>query len=242
MKEELKNNEPVWKRNMQMSLFHKSLLQKFDLDKQILKSYLKRIEIWESYKCDTFTTPPHNEGSLIHLHDSTYTVFTPISENWETYLTTQVEKIALKYKAQDFQHLVKKSKKGKKAKNLHRVLIIQKQIQRLGSEIKKNYDYHLVERVKMLARELQALLTYFYTRQKKFVYFLRRSISKIIFVVRDLRRYFRARVRFLFKDLPDFSGSEEEEVKLSTATNGQLLFLNFQNQRDVLYKVFSRCT
>lgn len=222
------------------NIYHESFLEKLQVDKKVLKKTVTRIEGIELLYSNIAVSPISRREPSINTwhHPHFFDFFT--NADWQADLRTEVEKIALKYSREDFKHLVKKSKKGKKARKLNRILIIQQQIKILAAEISEHFDYSLVCQVRRLAQELHALLSFYYTKQKRYLYFLKLSRSNFNHVIRDLRLHFRNTVRLIFKDLPDFSGSEEEEVKLSTVTNGQLLFLTSQTRKNVQHSVFNK--
>ena len=117
----------------------------------------------------------------------------------------------------------------------NRISTINEELRTLKLELKKKFSTQLLNKIRKLVQELYSIISFFFTKQRKYVKCLRVSLYGSL--IRDIRKTYRHTIQIIFKNLPDFSGCEEE-AKFTTIVNFKPLFLNKQNNH-VQYKVFT---
>jgi hypothetical protein len=117
-----------------------------------------------------------------------------------------------------------------------RIAAINDEIRALRLELKKKCSIETIQQIRKLVQELHSIISFYLSEQRKYVKRLRMSLCGS--TVRDIRKTFRQTIQIIFKNLPDFSGCEEE-AKFTNIVDFKPLFL-FNNQKHhVQYKVLT---
>lgn len=116
-----------------------------------------------------------------------------------------------------------------------RISAINEELRILRSELKKKFSVKLFQQIQRLVKELHSIISFYFTEQKKCVKRLRVSVYGLF--VRDIRKTFRRTIQIIFKNMPDFSGCEEE-AEFTSTVNFKPLFLIKQNNH-VQYRIFT---
>lgn len=91
-----------------------------------------------------------------------------------------------------------------------RIKDINESLRKLRRKLKKRFNFSLLQEIRSLVAELYNLISFHYNQQRKYVKRLR--VKLFGGVIRDIRNVYRHTVQTIFKNLPDFSGCEEEFV------------------------------
>lgn len=116
-----------------------------------------------------------------------------------------------------------------------RVSAINEELRILKLELKKKFSVKLFQQIQHLVKELHSIISFCFSEQKKHVKRLRVSLFRPL--IRDIRKTLRQTFQIIFKNLPDFSGCEEE-AEFTTTVNFKPLSLNKQKSY-VQYKIFT---
>lgn len=116
-----------------------------------------------------------------------------------------------------------------------RIASINEDIRVLKLELKRDFSTELLNEIRSLVKELYSIISFFFNKQKKHVKRLRVSLCGSL--IRDIRKTYRQTIQFIFKNLPDFSGCDDE-AELTSTENFKPLFLIKQNNH-VQYRIFT---
>ena len=118
-----------------------------------------------------------------------------------------------------------------------RIAAINEELRSLKQDLKKNFSVELFQQATKLVKELHSIISFCFTKQERYV--RRLKINYDGGIVRDIRRRFRRTLHIIFKNLPDFSGCEEEEARVKNIFNTNLVFLIHNTKSHVRYNVFT---
>lgn len=121
-----------------------------------------------------------------------------------------------------------------------RIATINDELRSLKLELKKKFSLRLIHQIRILVQELHSIISFYFSEQRKYVKQLRINLCGS--VIRDIRKIYRQTIQIIFKNLPDFSGCEEEEAKFTPIVNFKPLFLLNNQKNNVRHKIFTRLT
>ena len=117
-----------------------------------------------------------------------------------------------------------------------RITAINGELRQLRQELKKEFSVQLLNEIRTLVTELHSIISFYFTRQKRYVKNIR--INYCGAVIQDIRNKYRQIIRNIFKNLPDFSGCEEE-AEFTPIAKCKPIFLIHNQFQNVPKRIFN---
>jgi hypothetical protein len=114
---------------------------------------------------------------------------------------------------ESWQDMLERKKANASAQE--RIAAINEELRSHRQELKSNFSVQLLKETRTLVAELHSIISFYFTRQKRYVKHI--LINYFGGAIQDIRRKYRQIIQNIFKNLPDFSGCEEEAEFDSTA-------------------------
>ena len=113
---------------------------------------------------------------------------------------------------------------------------LNEEIRILKQELKANFSKKLLQKIRELVLQLHSIVSFNFGKQRKHLKRLNKNLSGSF--ISDIRKTFRQAVQLIFKNLPDFSG-REDEAEFTTIVNYQPLYLSFNQKNNVQNRIYT---
>jgi hypothetical protein len=227
--------------NLEHVKHSKFVLEELQVSKERLESVTRLLKRWTDFhplNCESYINVIAEDKFWLRPAEdiSSYDYFKPVSQ-------LSFEKIFdnLTWTHSDLDHIhdlkdLDAYSISKYLSRRDRVENINEELRVLKQELRNRFSKDLLQKVRELVHELHSIVSSYFKKQYKHVN--RLSTSETGFMIRDIRNFLRQTVQIIFKNLPDFSGCEEE-AEFTYIVNFKPLFLFNKQKHHVQHKVLT---